>query len=87
MDGSNDIFDTNLGFHEIAVSAEGFAASALVVARKSGHHNDFNIFGFRRTTKDIEHIKATNFWHHNITDDKSWAFFDSNSEGLFPVAR
>lgn len=46
MNGVDDVFDANLGFDEIFVGAEAFAAFALVFAREGGHHDDANFGGF-----------------------------------------
>jgi hypothetical protein len=58
-----------LGFNEIAIGTEGFAAGALVFTGERGHHDDFNIFRFGGAAEDVQHVKATNFWHHDVADD------------------
>jgi hypothetical protein len=58
----------------------------LVFAGKRRHDNHPNIFGLCCRTQDIKHIKAADFWHHDVADDKLWPFFYRHSEGFFTVA-
>lgn len=69
MDSSDDIFNADLGFDKVTVGAEGFAAGTLVFTRERCHHDDFNVFRFRGTAEDVQHVKAADFWHHDVADD------------------
>ncbi|MDX2776147.1 hypothetical protein PV379_02110 [Streptomyces caniscabiei] len=85
MNGTNDIFDTNLGFDKITVCTERFATCALVFAGKCGHHNDFDVFGFGCGSKDVKHVKAADLWHHDVAYDKLRTLLDRHGERFFPV--
>jgi hypothetical protein len=84
---SYDIFYANLRFNQITVGTESLAASTLIFAGKRGHHNYLYIFCFGGRTKNVEHVEAANFWHHNIADDKLRALFNCHSKRFFPIAR
>jgi hypothetical protein len=57
----------------------------LIFAGKRGHHNNFNVACFGGASKNIKHVEAGNFWHHNVTDDKSRSIFDSHSKRFFTI--
>jgi hypothetical protein len=86
VDSTNDIFDADLRFHEVTICTELDTTLALVFTGKRGHHNNFYIFCLGSRAQDIQHIKTTNLWHHDIADDQPWLFFDSHGKGFFPVA-
>jgi len=46
MNSADNVFNTNLRFDQVAVGTEGNATLALFLARKSGHHNYLDVFGF-----------------------------------------
>ena len=86
MNDTHDIFDPDLGFDEIAVGAESFAALALLFGRQSGHHDHFDVLGFGRGMQDVEHIKTTDFRHHHIADDELRTLLDCHSKRFFAVS-
>lgn len=86
MNSPNDVFDANLRFYKVTVGTKGFTASTLVFTGKRGHHDHLNVFCLGGATKDIEHVKATDLWHHDVTDDKVRTLFNSHSECFFTVA-
>lgn len=85
MNGANDILDPHLGFDEITVGTESFAAGTLVLAGECGHHNNLDVLGLGSAPENVEHVKATNLWHHHVTDNQVRTFFDSHSQGLFAI--
>jgi hypothetical protein len=87
MNGSNDIFNSYLGFHKILIGTKGLATGTLILTGKCGHHDYSNIFCLGCRTKNIKHVKAADFWHHNVTDDKFRTLFNSHSKRFFPVTR
>jgi hypothetical protein len=44
MHGTDNVFDTDLRFDEIAVCAELFAAEALIFTAERGHHDNLDVF-------------------------------------------
>jgi hypothetical protein len=36
--------------------------------------------------EDVEHVKAADFRHHDIADDKLWTLFDCHGKRFFTVA-
>jgi len=83
---SNDILDTNLGFDQIAISTKGLAALALFLRAEGSHHNDFYTLGFGGRAQDIEHVKTTDLWHHNVAYDQGRPLFDGHRQRFFAVA-
>jgi hypothetical protein len=86
MHGTDNVFDTDLRFDEIAVCAELFAAEALIFTTERGHHNYLDVFGFCGRTQNIKHIKTTNFRHHDVTNDELRTLFDRHCKRFFPVS-
>jgi hypothetical protein len=69
VDGSDDVLDTDLGLYKVAVGTESYATGTLILAGERSHHDDFDVFGFGGGAEDVEHVKTTDFWHHNIGDN------------------
>jgi hypothetical protein len=86
VDRANDVFDAYLRFDQVAVGAKRFTARSLIFTGKSGHHDYFDRFSLCRRAQNVEHIKAADFWHHNIADDKLWPLFDCHRERFFTVS-
>jgi len=86
MDGPDDVFDADLGLDQIAISAEGFAAGALILATERGHHDYFDVFGFGSGSKNIKHIETADLWHHHVAHDELRTFFDSHRKRFLTVA-
>jgi hypothetical protein len=86
MDGINHVFNADLGLHEIAVRTKVLATSALVIARKGGHHDNFNLSSFWLGAQNIKHVKAGDFRHHDIRNNKIWFFLNGECESLLTIA-
>jgi hypothetical protein len=86
MHGTDNVFDTDLRFDEIAVCAELFAAEALIFTAERGHHDNLDVFCLGRTTQNIKHIKPANLWHHHVTNDELRTLFDRHCKRFFPVS-
>jgi hypothetical protein len=62
-----------------------FTPLALIFGAEGGHHDNLNVFCLCRRAEDVEHVKATDFWHHDVTDDELRPFFNGHSKRFFAV--
>ena len=85
MDGPHYIFDADLRLHEVAIGAKCFTALTLVFATEGGHHDDFYATRFGGAAENVEHIKATDFWHHDIGNDERRSVFDGECQRFLAV--
>jgi hypothetical protein len=53
VNGSNNVFNTNLRLNKVAVGAHSFAGHTLVVRAKGSHHDNLNVFGFGGRTQNV----------------------------------
>jgi hypothetical protein len=86
VDDADDVFDADLGLNQVTICAELFATLALIFAGERGHHNNFDVFGLGGGTQNVEHIEATDFWHHDVADDQLGTLLDSHGQGFFAVS-
>jgi hypothetical protein len=86
VDCANNILDTNLRFHKVAVGSKRDTSLALIFARECCHHDDFYVFGLGGAAQNVQHVKTTDLWHHYITDNEVRTVFDGHSERFFAVA-
>ena len=86
MNGTNDVLDTNLGLDQVAIGAERFTAGTLIVAAQGGHHDDLDVLGLGRATKNIEHVETADLRHHHVANNQVGTLFDGCCERFFAIA-
>jgi hypothetical protein len=57
----------------------------LFFARQGRHHDNLDVFCFSSAAEDIEHVKSTDFWHHDIAQNQVWTILDRHCQSLFPI--
>lgn len=66
FDALNDVGNHDLTLHQVIVSTELGGLVFVFGLAEGRQHHDFDIIGLWSVAQDVEHVKTTDFGHHDI---------------------